>query len=39
MGWQIAGARQAAFSGALARAGNDDAAALAEEFAFVLRHI
>jgi len=39
MGWEIAGARQAAFSRALSRSGNDDAAALADEFAFVLRHI
>ncbi len=39
MGWKIAGARQAAFSRALSRSGNDEAAALADEFAFVLRHI
>ncbi len=39
MGWEIAGARLAAFSGALARPGNDKTAALAQEFAFVLRHI
>lgn len=39
MGWQIAGARLAAFSRTLPRSGNDDAADLTEEFAFVLRHI
>lgn len=39
MGWEIAGARLATFSGALARPDNDRTAALAQEFAFVFRHI